>query len=951
MNDYERGSEWRRWDLHIHTPFTRKNDCFTGCSDPSKPEAEKIKLKWDNFIQSILNYIGDMNNPMKAIYAIGITDYFSIENYKKVIANKDLTAKIPLIFPNIELRIIPVATDTPINLHVLFDPKVSTDTIENRFLSKLKFTYNNTPFTATQSSLIQLGKKIDPTILDNFCAEKKALEQYVVNISDLQELFNNDKELRERVLIIISNRSTDGVSGVGNPSTNTDSSDLTTLRDEIYKFSDAIFSARQKDIDFFLGRAEGISPDDVRRKCGKLMACVHGSDAHQNDKLFEPYGKCYCWVKADPTFNGLKQIIYEPEDRVCISESKPQKKPSYQVIESITINDDNFQTEPIVFNDKLNCIIGGKSTGKSILLHNLARVIVPKQVEEKCNVSTGKGKSDKNFKPLTLEIDIPNLNVRWADGENTVGQTIVYIPQTYLNRLTDSEQETTEIDEIIEKVLLDRMDSKGNRLISKKTGLISTIDLVKSSNTNKIFEIIRIHSRIKELENKTTELGGKKPVEKELISLRRERDDLSKELNINEKDIKKYDAAVVNIETQKMLIERFDKDIERIENASIIVQQGEQFADCSEETILAIKILIDDIIAKANRAWNSQKVNIISRLKVQQNNSEKSYEESVLTREGLKRTIESSNRIKELAKKIAKESDKLKGINEREKIISEEQKRFDTLIFEVADSYISLRSEYENFASYIKENTVNDDSGLHYDVQIPFRENDFLVKWSELYRSASPQNRLVLNVDEFTAEKYSVELLSTIIRKTLNGELVTRKAGEEPEQALRSILDDWYNIKYIVKMDGDSIDVMSPGKKALVLLQLLIDLADSECPILIDQPEDDLDNRSIFEQLIPFIKRKKINRQIIVVTHNANIVVGADAEQIIVANQDGVDSEKNLRRFEYRSGSIENDYPIYKSDGGIRKGILNKQGIQQHICDILEGGIKAFEKRKKKYNI
>ena len=110
--------------------------------------------------------------------------------------------------------------------------------------------------------------------------------------------------------------------------------------------------------------------------------------------------------------------------------------------------------------------------------------------------------------------------------------------------------------------------------------------------------------------------------------------------------------------------------------------------------------------------------------------------------------------------------------------------------------------------------------------------------------------------------------------------------------------------------------------------------------------EDDLDNRSIFEQLIPFIKRKKVNRQIIIVTHNANIVVGADAEEVIVANQEGIDCENKSRRFEYRSGSIENDNPVYKHDDTIEKGILNKQGIQQHICDILEGGIQAFEKRK-----
>lgn len=951
MNDFQRGSEWRRWDLHIHTPFTRKNDCFTCCTDFSKPEEVKISEKWDNFFKSILDYIGNMDDPLKAIYAIGITDYFSIENYKKVIANNDISSKIPLILPNIELRILPAATETPINIHVIFDSALSTYIIEDKFLSCLKFRYNNIPYSATKNSLIQLGRIIDHTITDDFCAEKKALEQYVVNLSDLQDLFNNNKELREKALIVISNKSTDGASGVGNPSTNTDSSDLTALREEIYKFADAIFSANPNDIEYFIGKKNGVSPDDVKKKCGKLMCCIHGSDAHQNDKLFEPDNQRYCWIKSDPTFNGLKQIIYEPEDRVCISDSKPQTKSPYQVIESITITDSDFQTEPIVFNDKLNCIIGGKSTGKSILLHNLACAIAPKQVKEKCEVSMAKGKSDKSTKPITLEIDTSKLNVRWADGESTNGQTIVYIPQTYLNRLADSVEETTEIDKIIEKVLLDRIDSNGIQLSVKKDELFSIVDLSKSLNTNKILEIIRIRCRIKDLANQITELGGKKPVEQELSKLRQERDALSKELNIKEDDIKKYDGAVANIEVQKKLIDQFGKEIEKVENTIIIAQESEHFAECSEETKLVIKTLVDSIITSANESWNNQKSNIILQLKKKLAEGNKSYYDSALIRDGLKETIESSNRVKELAERITKEDNKLKKIREKEKEKSEERVKIDALIAEVADSYISLRLAYEAFATYIKENIANDDSGLQYDVQILFRQNDFLAKWSELYRAASPQNRSVINVDDFTAEKYTKELLSTIIKKALNDELATLKAGAEPEHALRNILDDWYNIKYIVKMGNDSIDVMSPGKKALVLLKLLIDLADSECPILIDQPEDDLDNRSIFEQLIPFIKSKKVNRQIIVVTHNANIVVGADAEEIIVANQDGIDSEKKLRRFEYRSGSIENDYPVYKNDGTAENGILNKHGIQRHICDILEGGIKAFEKRKNKYNI
>lgn len=126
---------------------------------------------------------------------------------------------------------------------------------------------------------------------------------------------------------------------------------------------------------------------------------------------------------------------------------------------------------------------------------------------------------------------------------------------------------------------------------------------------------------------------------------------------------------------------------------------------------------------------------------------------------------------------------------------------------------------------------------------------------------------------------------------------------------MRDINDDWYNIKYKVVMNNDNIEVMSPGKKAFVLLRLLIDLAESKCPILIAQPEDDLDNRSVFDELIPFIRRKKKERQIIVITHNANVVIGADAEEIIIANQTRSKSENKEKRVEYWSRSIENDNP------------------------------------------
>ena len=93
-------------------------------------------------------------------------------------------------------------------------------------------------------------------------------------------------------------------------------------------------------------------------------------------------------------------------------------------------------------------------------------------------------------------------------------------------------------------------------------------------------------------------------------------------------------------------------------------------------------------------------------------------------------------------------------------------------------------------------------------------------------------------------------------------------------------------------------------------------------------------------------KEKKTKKQIIIVTHNANVVLGSDAEEIIVANQNGNNSPNKKFRFEYRTGAIEENRSIHGADD-----VLGKSSIQQHICDILEGGKEAFDLRKHKYQI
>ena len=137
------------------------------------------------------------------------------------------------------------------------------------------------------------------------------------------------------------------------------------------------------------------------------------------------------------------------------------------------------------------------------------------------------------------------------------------------------------------------------------------------------------------------------------------------------------------------------------------------------------------------------------------------------------------------------------------------------------------------------------------------------------------------------------------------------------------------------------------GKRALFALSLLLNEAQDSWPLLIDQPEDDLDSRSIYDTVVPYLMARKRERQIIMVSHNANLVIGADSEQIVVANRHGDDRRNSHgQMFDYRPGSLEHTKPQT-----VHESVLDSCGIREHACQILDGGKDAFAKRRDKYKI
>lgn len=185
----------------------------------------------------------------------------------------------------------------------------------------------------------------------------------------------------------------------------------------------------------------------------------------------------------------------------------------------------------------------------------------------------------------------------------------------------------------------------------------------------------------------------------------------------------------------------------------------------------------------------------------------------------------------------------------------------------------------------------------------------------------------LLKRTEFSNEKSVVDLVNDIISAV----------DEDIDNSEKKIIDkkgfyDYlYGLEYVgvsfkLKMGGRDLEELSPGERGIVLLIFYLALSQNSVPIIIDQPEDNLDNQSVYNKLVPCICAAKQKRQVIIVTHNPNIAVACDAEQIICCKMN-----KNTHKITYLSGAIED-----------RK-------IRQNVIDILEGTMPAFDLRRRKY--
>lgn len=862
-----RGSEWRKWDLHLHSPKTFLANQYGNCSI-------------DDFVKKVVE---------SGVEAVGLTNYFRFDSNELGTIKKKLNTEGITVFPNLEIRTQPKNKENEeMHVHLIFSDQISEDKIQG-FLGRLK------------------------TIDDKYCKDlsQTDIETTSIAFDTLRKALADDKEikhLRDYLLIACPQ-------GDGNfrPSGEDDGRG-NNLAVVIDRHTDILFG-KEADRDFFL------KTDRYKDSIPKpVLFC---SDAHKLNAI----GGGFTWIKADLTFEGLKQVIYEPEDRVRIQELKPEDKSKHVLIDRIEYKNGDGSKKTVYLNQNLNSVIGSRAQGKSNLLRNIAYAVDPKQCELR-------GVNSDSFLPLN------SFKVFWQDGkESTLNSNvdqdkgILFIPQRYLGELV------YENDPRFDKFLINLFENNESfqRAIEtyrkfEDTNILATTSLIR--------ELLATRSSGIEKQEKLKKLGKKEDQEKDIIDIEKKIQTLGKTASVTKLELKKHATLSTEIAEKKKEVKIIEQDLasfRQLKDEKIISSERILELVFSKTSLDKIKNKLEESDEVFKKDFISGEIKTLTELKEKVAKVISDLEKDI---KPLQEKVKQSKALVELTELLGKKKEAKVQIENLTKELEELRILFESKKKEIIDTYIQFESQYKDLKadfgnlkfSQVKIILAFDtkslcktvDDCINYHNSINFRKDE-KGKYKKAKTFLDTPTEFIYDKKEFSS------LLKELLNGILSGQLLL-KAGKDIEGALTELFRNRYKIDFlrsVVSKSGVGFPEMSDGEQMLALLEFIFKFDDYNYPILLDQPEDDLDSRAISTTIVDFIKSEKARRQIIIASHNANLVVCGDSENILVSKKKG---GKNPE-FEYSWGAIEN-------------GSTNRE-----IVEILEGGKDALVKRMLKLNI
>lgn len=931
---FPKGSEWRKWDLHVHVPGTKLNNRYVDMS--GRPD-------FDRFADLL---------ERSDVAVIAITDYFSatgtlefIEHFKLRYPNSE-----KLLLVNVELRLNEAVNGASesVDFHVIFRDTVHESKIRE-FFSRLKTQI--TDAQGRQKSCVELS-----TNRDYMSAS--------VTRPDIQAAFQGTFGVKAEPIDYLIYLAPSNNNGLRAP---TGSQRRANLADEIDKLVHAIYGKNESNTKYYL-RTDRF---EDAHQVSNPKPVFGGCDAHSFEEVEEWLGKAVddtathqviTWIKADPSFDGLQQTLFEPSDRVSLSVLKPDVKDPYRVISKVRFERSNDFPSEIVLNPNLNAIIGSRSSGKSALLAHIAHAVDPEYtVAQQSLANLPKNEDElgpaagKSWK--TVEGTI--CRVEWADG-TIDGGTVIYIPQNWLYRISDNPKEVTDK---IRPVL----EAHYELCFREHKHILGAVKRANDSINKAVtewFELTIEHSR---LTAEIRTIGEKASITKTYTDLSVELETLRNEHALGANELEMYQSVVNQITDNKAHLDEINIEIEQL-NRYVLEDEVGKFAvlpnafEIQTNLLPDLKVLPDSLAISLKTIIETSNAKLIGSIE----SSIVEYRTDLANKQhSFKQLIENLGQDNSDLIDRYKANAALDGLMKRQKvqqvsldriekietqqasIVDDRQTVENQLIGSLAECKTSLESLKDNFDLEPRKLdrvtfgiAVGVDSDEMKQLSAPFRKNErgtFLTKGAD----SDP----LVDVERAKEDPHGFMEALFNKKQKLN-------QNHQPLDVAKLILTATPEVRFTAELDGDLIggfepSTMTPGKQALFALSLILGETADLCPLLIDQPEDDLDSRSVYVDIVRYLIVQKRQRQIILVTHNANLVIGADAEEVIVANRHG-DDRKNRdgRTFDYLSGALEHSMTRRTAIND-----LDRMGIREHACEILDGGEEAFQKRKVKYKI
>lgn len=1011
---FPKGSEWRKWDLHVHTPDSLING-YGGAS------------AWDKFITALSQLPPDFK-------VLGINDYIFLEGYKKVCAAK-AAGKLPnieLVLPVIELRLDKFggtkSSLSRVNYHVLFSNEIPVETIESQFLNALCASYALTP---EMDTLRQAGKWSGVPTLESLQDLGNAIINSVPEVErskfghPLIEGFNNLCFSPDAVKNILSSPYFRGkvLTAVGK----TEWADIKwndhSIADKksIINGADLVFISSASAEDCIRSR-QALTEARVN---DRLLDC---SDAHtfadstNKDRL----AKCFTWIKADPTFEGLRQVVNEPRERVFIGEIPPKldrlRKNKTKYVSSLKLHrkptatlGETWFNNILPLNPDLIAIIGNKGKGKSALTDTVGLLSNTKQHADLTFLS------EKNFRqPKDNKAKHFQATLTWESGtaitkgldeqvDEQQPELVKYIPQNFLEKICTQlgRIEESDFDRELKKVIFSHVE------VADRLGKASLDELLtyKTSEATAKIRILKqelhaINEEAVTLEERSTPEYRQKvdnllKVKREELTVheqskpaeiakpendptkQKEIGDVSSGIDTEKRKLAECERSIVQatedqgkqvqlIATADRLLGRLDNLHRQLQTFTAESQVDFQSLGLKEEDVLRVTLHKKPIAdkravfaaektkldAKLNSADATSllqtKVGIqasIVQLQTKLDEPNKRYqayqaaltewERKKATLIGTESNIDSLTYYEKQLLNLAALPQKLAECRARRLT---KAKEIHAVIRQLATAYRELYAPVNHFIE--KTPLAKDKFQLNFEVSIVdtgLRDSFFETITHAVmgtFCGVEEGHKMLKNVlarhdfnTEPGVEAFLAEMMDALENDKRPGGKSVRisdqiRKGKTP-LGLYDILFslDYLKPRYALRMGDKDLHQLSPGERGTLLLVFYLLVDKDDIPLVIDQPEENLDNQTVYELLVPCIKQAKQRRQIFIVTHNPNLAVVCDAEQVICAELD----KKDNYRMNYVSGAIEN--PI----------------INRAIVDVLEGTMPAFENRDSKY--